>query len=86
MSNALHHPDSDTEQHDPNTGEGGRPLTDAERERLGRIVPAAELLDPNSGIDPLTGLHLDPNQMRTRSEDDDRVDPNTGEQPLPGGG
>jgi hypothetical protein len=83
MTNLLRHPAADTEQHDPNTGEGGRPLTADEQERLGRVVPAAELLDPNSGIDPLTGLHLDPSHMRTRTEDDDRIDPNTGEQPLP---
>jgi hypothetical protein len=85
MGQALRHPGADTEQHDPNTGEGGRPLTADERERLGRIVPAAEFLDPNNGMDPVAGLHLDPSHIRTRSEDDDRIDPNTGEQPMPGG-
>lgn len=84
MTNALRHPSKDLNL-DPNTGKSGLQLTDADRERFGRIVPSADVLDPNSGVDPLTGLNLDPNQVHTRTEDDDRVDLNTGLKPQPGG-
>jgi hypothetical protein len=60
-------------------------LTKEDEERLGRIAPAIETLDPHSGTDPLTGLGLDPDLMNTGSDKDDRVDPNTGQKPMPGG-
>ena len=86
MTDALRSADSRSEMLDPNTGKGGLKLTDADKERLGRIVPRAEALDPNSGVDPLSLFNLDPTRFRTRTEDDDRVDPNTGRKPMPGGG
>jgi hypothetical protein len=84
MTEALRHPAKDVDL-DPNTGRKGPQFTDADKERLGRIVPNADLLDPNSGVNPLAALNLDPSRMHTRSEDDDRVDPNTGLKPQPGG-
>lgn len=75
---ALQHPGKDPDELDPNSGISAFSLTEAEQERLGRIVPGLEVLDPNSGMDPLSQLNLDPNQLHTRSEEDDRIDPNTG--------
>jgi hypothetical protein len=86
MLNQMKHPGKNPDKLDPNSGAGGITFTEEDKERLGRIVPSAEVLDPNSGVDPLTQLAFDPNQMRTRSEKDDRVDPNTGLKPKPGGG
>ena len=86
MLSQMKHPGKDLNELDPNTGDGGIKFTKEDKERLGRIVPGAEVLDPNSGIDPLTQLNFDPNQLHTRSEKDDRVDPNTGLKPMPFGG
>ena len=84
MVNQMEHPGSDSEK-DPNTGKGPT-LSDAEQEKLRRIAPGAEKVDPNSGQDPLSTLNLDPSKLHTRNEDDDRIDPNTGQKPVPGGG
>lgn len=75
---ALQNPGKDSNELDPNSGLSGFKLTEAQQERLGRTVPALDVLDPNSGKDPLSQLNLDPNQIQTRSEEDDRIDPNTG--------
>lgn len=75
---ALQHPGKDPNELDPNSGIRGFSLSETEQERLGLIVPALDVLDLNSGMDPLSQLNLDPNQIHTRSEDDDRIDPNTG--------
>ncbi len=83
MLNQMKNPGKDPNDLDPNTGAGGITFTEQDKERLGRIVPGAEVLDPNSGIDPLSQLNIDPSQIHTRSEEDD-LDPNTGQdQPLP---
>lgn len=83
MLNQMQYPGQDPNELDQNTGLGGLKLTEADKEGLGWFVPALEVLDPNSGIEPLAQLNIDPNQIHARSEDDDRIDPNTGLQPLP---
>jgi hypothetical protein len=82
----MAHPGEDSGELDQNTGKEVFRPSEEQQEQLGRTVPALDTLDPNSGIDPLTSLNLDPSKFRTRSEEDDRVDPNTGEKPMPGGG
>ena len=86
MIAGLKNPGRNPDKLDPNTGVSGITLTKEDKERLGRTVPAAEVVDANSGIDPLNQLNLDPSQLHTRSEKDERVDPNTGLKPGPGKG
>ena len=74
----MQHPGKDPAEVDPNTGLSSFTLSESEQARLGLIVPAMEVLDPNSGMDPLSQLNLDPTQLHGRTEDDDRIDPNTG--------
>jgi hypothetical protein len=85
MLKGVEHPAKDGKELDPNFKKG-QYLKDIDKDRLGRVAPALKTLDPNSGIDPLTQLNIDPGTLHTRSKEDDRIDPNTGIKPVPGTG
>jgi hypothetical protein len=83
MVEQTNDPANDLNGLDPNTGVPGFILTKDDQQHIGSTAPALEVLDTNNGSNPLTQLHIDPNQVHTRSEKENVVDPNTGQKPLP---
>jgi hypothetical protein len=81
MSGRIEHPDNGTEGLDPNVPDSGINFTEEDRERFGFFAPTVEVLDPNSGLDPLTQFNFDPSQMHGGSGDNEELDPNTGRTP-----
>lgn len=65
----MKYPGKDPNELDPNSGDGGIKFTEEDKERLGRTAPALDVLDPNSGIDPLSQLNIDPDQINSKEEE-----------------